>query len=254
MIRRLCNAVTSRLERGRHHAELRRSAAEVFSGRRVLSGPFAGLRYPGLEGHGSAILAKLLGTYEAELHDFVEQVLRTAPPTIVDVGCAEGYYAVGCALRQPDARIVAADISPHARELCAEMAQLNGVAGQVCIMGKVTREILMKFGAESAGWIICDCEGGEEELFDKEVVQSLASWSLLIELHEHIVPGIEERLSPLLGETHDMAVIDSVDDFRRQRIWPSNRVADLPSKLRFEFYYEGRPGLMRWICASPKMI
>ncbi len=252
MIHHLCRAVRSRLERRRQQAELHKLAAAIFPGQTVLAGPFAGLKYPDWKCHGSAIFPKLLGSYEAELHGFIERVLGTNPSTVVDIGCAEGYYAVGCALRSPDLKVVAADISPQARALCSQLAHTNGVGARVAVTGRITRNELLQLAAESGGWIICDCEGGELELFDEEVFRKLADWHLLIEMHEYIVPGIEERLAVLAGKTHNIETIDSVDDYRRQRLWASSCVANLPDKLRFEFYYEGRPGLMRWLCACPK--
>jgi len=40
---------------------------------------------------------KLLGFYEQPLQPYIEQVIQTGYPTIINIGCAEGYYAVGLA-------------------------------------------------------------------------------------------------------------------------------------------------------------
>ena len=232
--------------------ELRSAADRVFPERKVLAGPFEGLEYPDWRGHGSAVFAKLLGTYEAELYSFIERVLTSGPKTVIDIGCAEGFYAIGCAQRLPGVRVVAADLSGAARELCARMAQLNKVGERVDIVGRVTRQDLLGLGCKPAGWLIADCEGGEEELFDPEVFSQYAAWFILIELHEFLVPGIEDRLITEVRRTHDVQVIDSVDDYRRERHWPRPCLAGLPIEIHHEFYREGRPGLMRWICASPR--
>src|SRR5438105_426555 len=71
----------------------------------VLDGPFRGLRYPSASSLHSGLLPKLLGTYEAELHGPIEHLLKSRTyGAVVDVGAAEGYYAVGFALRCPEAR------------------------------------------------------------------------------------------------------------------------------------------------------
>jgi hypothetical protein len=69
-------------------------------GTTVLHGPFAGLMYPRdlLLAQADAPIAKLLGTYEQELHPVFEEVIAKQPRTIIDIGAAEGYYAVGLAL------------------------------------------------------------------------------------------------------------------------------------------------------------
>jgi hypothetical protein len=227
------------------------TATTVFTGKTVVEGPFRGLQYADWRGHGSAVFAKLLGAYEAELHPFIETVLASGPETVIDIGCAEGFYVVGCAWRLPTSRQIAADLSPSARELCVRMAQLNGVNERVDVIGRVTREDLLGLWSESPGWLISDCEGGEAELFDPEVFSRFAGWFILIELHEFLVPGIEERLIGEASRTHAVEVVDSIDDYRRERLWPRPCLEGVPSEIRHEFYREGRPGLMRWICASP---
>ena len=104
----------------------------------VRHGPFAGMRYPAAESVGSALFPKLLGSYEQELHPWVERLCHNHYTEVVDVGCAEGYYAVGLALRLPGARVYAFDVSPHAMRRCADMARLNGVLDRVTIGGGVT--------------------------------------------------------------------------------------------------------------------
>src|SRR5687767_13183612 len=88
-------------------------AARCFADGRVRHGVFAGMHYPAMEAAGSAIFPKLAGCYEAELRSLMEQIVRTPYTTVVDVGCAEGYYAVGLALRMPQVNVLAFDMDPH---------------------------------------------------------------------------------------------------------------------------------------------
>ncbi len=81
---------------------LDRLAARIASrhGWVVQGGPFAGMAYlhRSLDG---PLPPRLLGCYEAELHGALERILGTRYDTVVDIGCAEGYYAVGLALKMP---------------------------------------------------------------------------------------------------------------------------------------------------------
>jgi protein-L-isoaspartate O-methyltransferase len=54
--------------------------------------------------------AKLLGAYEHSLHDVLLKPVSRQPDPIINVGCAEGYYAVGLARLLPDATVYAFDI------------------------------------------------------------------------------------------------------------------------------------------------
>ena len=91
----------------------------------VRSGPFTGMKYPKAEAAGSAFIPKLLGSYERELHPMIERLIAKGYDDVIDVGCAEGYYATGMALRLPGARVHAYDTSETARDLCSAMALLT---------------------------------------------------------------------------------------------------------------------------------
>ena len=96
-------SVTLFPERRRWH-ELQGALADLRQGGVVLSGPFTlgcSRRRAVMGPHGPL----LAGSYEAELHDVLEDVIVERPSRIIDVGCAEGYYAVGLAMRCPDAAV-----------------------------------------------------------------------------------------------------------------------------------------------------
>src|SRR5262245_4204461 len=71
-------------------------------------GPFLGLRCINAS-TGSTIVPRLLGSYEAELHDTIEKLAGRDYRRVVNIGCGEGYYAVGLARRLPSARVFALD-------------------------------------------------------------------------------------------------------------------------------------------------
>jgi hypothetical protein len=56
--------------------------------------------------------AKFLGTYEQELHGVIEKAMESHPKFVLNIGCAEGFYAVGLAIRLNDAQVFAADSDP----------------------------------------------------------------------------------------------------------------------------------------------
>ena len=91
----------------------------------VSGGPFAGLAYPDLEA--TSLIPKLLGAYERELHAAIEAAIRAGPELIVNVGAADGYYAVGLARRCPAAAVHAFEADAAQRALLARVAAANGV-------------------------------------------------------------------------------------------------------------------------------
>ncbi len=175
----------------------------------VLSGPFAGMDYVP-QAVGSALMPKMIGSYEAELHNVIEQAMATEYRVVVDVGCAEGYYANGIARRLPSARVYAFDTDPEARDLCAAMARLNGVEERVIVGGKCEPEDLNAL-LTGRSLIICDCEGYESELLQPALVPAMAQSDILVELHDQVQPGLTPLVLGRFRETHTATMITAVE-------------------------------------------
>ena len=79
------------------------------------------------------VAPKLLGCYEQELHQVIERCIKTPYECVVNVGCGDGYYAVGLARRMPNAEIKAYDLHEGRRALCKSAAEENGVGGRVSV-------------------------------------------------------------------------------------------------------------------------
>ena len=186
----------------------RRVADEL--GLTVRSGPFAGVRYveeavaaPHLA---DCLPAKLLGSYERELHPAVERLIARNFSTIVNVGAAEGYYAVGLALRTPAARILAFETGAGRRDLCRELARANGVDARVEIAGECDAGRLAGLGDDCL--VLMDCEGCEVELLGGSA-PALANSSLIVELHDSIEPRSTRSVEEAFGKTHAIELIDA---------------------------------------------
>jgi hypothetical protein len=201
---------------GLHQRRERRSHAHLAAvqqafiaryGLRVQSGPFRGMRYV-RRSHGSALLPKLVGSYEAELHHVIRTLVDRDPATVIDVGCAEGYYAVGLALRLPRAVTYAFDIAAGARERCRELAERNGVEDRVFVEGECTPARLQELlGPRSL--VVCDCEGAEVELLDPEEAPALRMADLLVELHDdqRLDVDVTATLVGRFRESHDVTLV-----------------------------------------------
>jgi hypothetical protein len=219
----------------------------------VLHGPFKGLRYASARSTGSALVPKLLGSYEHELHGVIKRILAGDYTDIVDVGCAEGYYAVGFGVLLPRATIHAFDTSPHAQQLCMAMARLNGVAerlklGDFC---DETKLIDLKLGRKAL--VLSDCEGYESTLFTARVAAALAPHDVLIEVHEDPHdPTLSATLQSRFASTHDVTIVDSIDDKRKLRGRDFVELAEFDVRTRHRLVREGRQGIMEWLYFTPK--
>ncbi|GAA5479198.1 hypothetical protein [Haloferula helveola] len=223
---------------------------KAFPQRAVCHGPFAGMRYPEEDESGRTVYPKLLGSYERELGEVIESVIARQPSAIVDIGCAEGYYAVGFGMRCPDTRIFAFDNNDVARACCEAMAQLNGVevrTGEFC-----DRETLLGLDLGERGLVFSDCEGYENKLFDRSVAERMAVHDFLIEAHDFIEPGTTERMLEAFDATHDCRVIESVDDLDKASGYDFPELDGFEFGERYEMLAEWRPETMRWVYAEAK--
>jgi hypothetical protein len=220
----------------------------------VKNGPFKGMIYPSFQSVGSTIYPKIIGSYEAELHPAIESLLKENFDIITDIGCAEGYYAVGFALKNPAARVFAYDIDGTARELCRQMSNLNGVAERITIKDFFSTDSFKEIPADKKTLIICDCEGYEAELFNPETLGYLVNTTLLIETHDFIDPMISIRLEKLLSTSHDIRVVQSLDDLLKAKYYSFKELDTLSIQQRKEVLKEMRPVIMEWLIATPKKI
>ncbi len=171
----------------------------------VRAGPFAGLRYPVAEASGSSLGPKLLGCYELEIHPFVESAIANRPTRIVNIGAGEGYYAVGMALRVPEAEVHAFDTNDSARDLTKALAQNNGVAGRLHVHGECGVADLRRLTVEPA-LVICDVEGAERELLDPRSVPGLAHCEIIAELHRVLADDLIRELDTRFRTTHRQSI------------------------------------------------
>ncbi len=173
----------------------------------VRQGPFAGLKYLAAAS-GSELLPKLLGCYESELHAVIDEIIQKRYDRIIDVGCAEGYYAVGLAYRCPWAKVEAYDLDAEARSRCEEMAKLNGADSRIEVKSEFSVDTFHST-KDCSTLILCDCEGAEMQLFGLSEAERWKSCDLLIELHDAACPGTTEAIINNLSLSHDIRLIDS---------------------------------------------
>jgi hypothetical protein len=217
-------------------------------GLEVRRGPLAGLRYlPELAQTSGDLVAKLVGTYEQELRPALEDWISASPATIVDVGSAEGTYAVGLALAIPRARVQAFDIDPAARELCRAMAELNGVADRVSVQGACTHEVLNGLPPDDVR-LFLDCEGCELELLRPDLVPALRRWPIIVELHDFLDASISSTIVGRFSATHDVRLVEGAD--RDPAALPE--LAGLDGRTRAALLSEFRPAAMRWGVLTPR--
>jgi len=240
----------------------------------VRAGPFTGMKYPDALACGSVLVPKLLGCYELELHPCVEKACQFQYSEIVDIGCAEGYYAVGFAMRVPGAKVYAYDTDGTALEMCRRMADLNGVSNRIETGGFCSCDTLVQLPITRRGLIISDCEGYEKDLFTPTVVASLMRCDLLVETHDCLASSkkrwFRRRKPPLVNaddcidgsitrelckrfeNTHHIEVITNLSDVQREPMVHANEICGLTAPVKAFFLSERRGDIQQWLFLRSK--
>ena len=189
-----------------HRSTLLANSVVSLNGLTVQNGPFAGMTYLRRSAEG-ALLPRLIGSYESELHPHILALAGEGLETIVDVGCAEGYYAVGLARLMPDVTVHAYDIDPGARAACAALAEVNGVQDRVRIGELFTGEDYARF-TPGRTLVFMDVEGAEDRLLDPAAFPALRGLKVLVETHSLAVPDMTARIITRFEDSHDIVRVD----------------------------------------------
>jgi len=214
----------------------------------VCSGPFTGMVVvPNFMWGDSDVCAKLLGVYEDELHDAVEAAVAHDPDLVINIGSAEGYYAIGMAMRCPSARVVAADLEQAAQQITQLNAEANSVTNVITHGGVDPAVLRSLLAGAQRPVIISDCEGYENVLLDPDTVSELSGCCILTETHDVLDAGITDRIAQRFQSTHSITKIEQSgkDPYRFEFL------RTLSDCDKWCLVHEGRPETGYWLWMEP---
>ena len=235
------------------HGVLNKYINLIFPELKVRNGPFKGMRYPSATSVGSTLFPKLLGSYELELSEVVEEICNKKYSAIVDVGCAEGYYAVGLSRRIPDAHVYAYDINEKARNLCTEMFEKNSIdKGNYSIGQFCSKDTFSEIDLGKHALIVCDCEGYEKELFVEKNIGVFKGHDLLIETHDCFDINITKYLENLFRDSHSIKILESIDDIQKVKKYNFPELNGVSLEEKYILLGERRSSIMEWYYMESK--
>jgi hypothetical protein len=215
----------------------------------VMQGALAGLDFIEQSSEGCHI-AKLLGCYEQPLQPYIQQAIEANYHTILNIGCAEGYYAVGMARHMTNTKVMAYDLNPTAQTTCQALADKNNVSDRVTIGALFTHEDFAQY-ANTHTLVLCDIEGAEKDLLDPIKAPALKGMDIIVESHEAMHPGLTQELVNRFQDTHNITYIQ--DNGQRQLAnMPAwfNNLAHLDQLLAV---WEWRSGATPWLVMYSKL-
>ena len=219
----------------------------------VQTGPLKGMKIDNnfVWDDGGNAPSKFVGCYEFELHDAICKAAARKPDTVINAGCAEGYYAVGLG-RLTGAKVYAIDMNPKCIDQCARNAMLNGIFDMALVDGKPGARDLM-YG-EGRKLYFVDIEGYEVSVLDPVECPDLLKADIIVECHDFLLGDsppswfVTNSLCNRFAPTHDIDVIypqlPRIDDFPFLR--------DLPIGLALLAITELHPYPTAWLACWSK--
>ena len=178
-------------------------------GTNIINGPFKGMKYIS-ESVGSCHMPKILGIYENEIYPTLLNFLSNSD-LFVNIGAAEGYYAVGSAIKYPNLNIIAFEMDKTGRQYISNLKKRNNV-DNVEIRKKFTDVDF--FGIQKSAYnritYLIDIEGEEINIFSKYHNHFNNSY-FIIELHDRVSNKIESYLKRFYSNTHNTYIIPIKD-------------------------------------------
>src|SRR5271167_4981293 len=109
------------------HWELATTVVRKAAHERVVAGPFGGMKLLLSDVSSRLLPSYILGSTELELRSLIERLIARNYGTILNIGAADGYYAVGFARRSPTSEIVAFEALAKFHPVIERTARLNNV-------------------------------------------------------------------------------------------------------------------------------
>ncbi len=209
----------------------------------IHAGPFVGMQFLNKSAEGCHV-AKLLGCYEQPLHEYFTPASIGRYERVINIGCAEGYYAVGIARLSETVIVDAYDTDEMARESCANLARNNNVSNRVNVYGEFSAKRIDDHTGQRC-LVLCDVEGAEKDLLNIDAFPDMRKLDFIIESHECFVPGITEELISRFSATHRITPIQDIGS--RQVVNPPKWFSNLSHLDQLLATWEWRSGPTPWL-------
>lgn len=221
-------------------------------GATVHRGPFKGLKLIDVAWWGKYDrAAMLLGLYEQEVLNSISDV-SSEYKTFVNLGAADGYYAVGVLVAGIFEKSICFEMNDDGRKVIKMTAELNGASERISINGLADRDFYQKIPGmpHAKCFVLVDIEGGEFDLFDEGVFETMKHSIFVFEIHDYIA-GADEKIEKLKADASDTHIVKIVPITTRD-LTAFSELKNYHDNDRWLICSEGRPCLMYWMRMDPR--
>lgn len=197
-------------------------------------------------------ITQTLGVYEEHVLDKLIYFSSQGSKRFIDIGAADGYFAIGMAFSKKYTDVHIFEIEPRGRERIRENAALNLCTDMINVYGEANFYSLKNLiNKKFKSTILIDIEGAEYDLLNNEVLSLLAGNYCICELHPWLVSNGYKLQNDLLDRASKLFNVELM--FRASyapNLFPE--FDDLSDEERLIAVGEGRDKNMQWLVLTPK--
>lgn len=222
---------------------------------KVANGLLVGMKlYPKSYWGDYDLIPKILGEYEKDILEYIKYFLNdNKSVTFIDIGAADGYYAVGLARLKEINRVLAFETDSLGQKVIFENAILNNVSNKISIYGQASESIisLLEDLGETILFLI-DIEGGEYELLTLSLLDKFKRNTFIIELHPWLVRDGDIKTQELMSNANRFFNISFLS---RKNYTTSSfpEFDNLTEEQQLLVMSEGRFKKQQWVVFQPKL-
>ena len=215
----------------------------------VQNGPFKGMIYD-CENYWGNIYPKLLGSYESELHDIINSLIKINFDNIINVGSAEGYFTIGFALKSNVHEIIAVDPFRISKKEINSLIRKNNITKKINFKYWVSNKRLSNW-IKTKTLIIMDCEGSEAGYLKSTSLTNFHKAHILCEIHDFSDhPNIGSDLIKRFNKTHHIKIIRQ----EKRQFHEYRTVENFSENEMIKLLDEHRPKNNYWIFFEPILV
>tara|TARA_Y100000389_G_scaffold18702_1_gene16215 strand:+ start:717 stop:1532 length:816 start_codon:yes stop_codon:yes gene_type:complete len=199
-------------------------------------------------------ITQMLGIYEEHVLERLKDFSTQGASRFVDIGAADGYFAIGMAYSKIYSKVDAFEIEPKGQNSIKNNSAINQVENVVSVFGEADYSSLQNLLSEDIKTsFLVDIEGAEYQLLDEKMLLLLSKCHLICELHPWLVDDGYQLQRKLIERARKKFNVELI---KRENYSPNifSELDGLSDEERLIAVGESREKNMQWLVLTPLQI